>query len=185
MLVNVDRGFISILLVDYPIQLLIMKSIGVPTLLYGTECICLSKSDIHVLESTQSTIVKHIFGLCKRSHHTNLLMALKIPKIEDVIMRNAIMFLRRIFMLDSPVRRLQINLLSDFMYTGVSIENTLIHRIVTAGYSPVTIALCKQFRCDLRYTTCGNGIVDSLRYLYCRPGMIGMMRFPPRRFLTN
>ena len=123
----------------------------------------MSNSDIHILESTQSTIVKHISGLYKRSHHTNLLRALKIPKIEDVILRNSVLFLRRICNLDYPVRQLQINLLSDYMYTGVPVEGTLIHRIVSAGYSPVTIALCKQLRCDFKYKT--DGVVDSLKYL--------------------
>jgi hypothetical protein len=79
------------------------KSIGAPTLLYGTECIPLSKSNLKDINSTQGTIVKSVMGVSKRSHHTELLQALNIEKVDSVVTRNSLNFYNRLFKVDSPV----------------------------------------------------------------------------------
>lgn len=48
-------------------------------MLYGMDCIPLSSSDISRVNSAKGTVIKNVMGLSKRHHHSQLLIALKIP----------------------------------------------------------------------------------------------------------
>ena len=64
------------------------KVIGSPTLVYGMETIFFPN---HVLKmrSTESTIIKNVMGIRKRSHQTQLLRALDITSVDSIITKNA------------------------------------------------------------------------------------------------
>ena len=64
------------------------KSMCLPTLVYGCECIALGKCGKSDLDSCQGSLIKQTMGIGKRSHHSHLLNALKIPKVCDVIDKN-------------------------------------------------------------------------------------------------
>ena len=52
---------------------------------------CLRSVDIDSLESLQSRYIKPVLGLSKRDHHSALLIALGIPRINEEVMR-AVLF---------------------------------------------------------------------------------------------
>lgn len=154
---------------DNEVKSYLWKTVGVPTLLYGTEAIPLKNCDFRSLETAQATLVKNCFGLCKRSHHSRFLAALNLHKIEDVIVRNSVLFFNRVLNTESPLRNLQLSLLGHYMRTGSTVRNTLIARIVQAGVSPVIAGLCPTFNCKLRLNTT-DGAVDTIRaLLFSRP----------------
>jgi hypothetical protein len=139
------------------------KSIGAPTLLYGTDCIPLSSNNVKDLVSTQGSIVKNVLGLSKRSHHSNLLHALNADKVDNLIVRNTLNFYNRIFKVDSPVSSLQCKFLSSYICTGKLIKDTILYKIVNYGYSPLAvISRTERFHSNVNKS---NGIIDSLRYL--------------------
>ena len=72
------------------VKAFLWNSIGCPILLYGMESISISEKDLKSLKTTQGNIIKRIVGIKKRSHHSNLLKALKIPLVEDVIIKNSL-----------------------------------------------------------------------------------------------
>ena len=139
------------------------KAIGAPTLLYGSDCIPLSSNNIKDLISSQGTIIKNVLGLSKRNHHTNLMHALDIKKVDDMVMKNTVNFYNRIFKVDTPLSNLQYKFLSHYIATGKLIKGSILQRIVSAGHSPVNIML--KYRNVNSSSYADNGIVQSLKYL--------------------
>ena len=82
------------------------KSISNPILLYGMESVARSKSDINILKTAQSNIIKRIMGFDKRSHHSKLLKALKISSVDQMLKFNALRLYKNIFKTDTPARDL-------------------------------------------------------------------------------
>ena len=89
-----------------------------------------------------------------------------MPRVDHVVERNILLFYNRIFRVDSPLQRLQVNMLSHYITTGVLIKNSLLHNIVTRGYSPIAIGF-NDIRIKLDYGP-NNGIIDSLKYILCK-----------------
>ena len=143
----------------------IWKSVGVPTLLYATECIHLNSGNLRDFKSCQGTIIKQAMGLGKRRHHTNLLSALNIPSLEAVIKKNTLNFYKRIFKVESPLLELQSKLLSYYIKTGLTINGTLLHRIINYGYSPIEVMSKSEKIKVTNDLYDSNGIVHSLRFL--------------------
>ena len=141
------------------------NTVGAPTLLYGTECIPLSDKDIKKLRMSQTNVLKGVLGLSKRNHHSNLLSALGLPMVDDVIVKNTLGFYNRIFNVDSPLVQMQNNFLCHFLKTGCTMKNTMIDKIVNMGFSPLSIAMDTSFKCKFSSHTQADGTVDSLRYL--------------------
>ena len=140
------------------------KSVGAPTLLYGSECIPMSSNNIKDISSTQGTIIKNVMGISKRSHHTNLLQALGIDKADNIVIQNSINFYNRLFKVDSPLLGLQCKFLSHYLETGKLISGTLIHKIVNYGFAPLDI-IARQDKFRKSSQREDNGIVHSLRHL--------------------
>ena len=154
----------------------IWKTVGIPSLMYGMECINLKKCEVDKLNSAQCNIIKSILGLSRRSHHTSLLLALDIPRIDDILRKQTVNFFNRIFRVESPLRTLQLYLMNEFVSGKGIVKGTIIERVLSAGVSPVTAALNPGFRISLQ-NCCGanNGLVDSLRFLlrhdnFVKPG---------------
>ena len=131
--------------------------------MYGFDCIPLSSRNIKDAVSVQGTIVKGVLGLGKRNRHSNLLQALNIDKVDKCIVKNTLNFYNRLCKVDSPASKLQCEFLSHYLKTGNTIEGTLIHKIVSFGYSPIDV-MFKDCKINLPQTT-NNGIVDSLKFL--------------------
>ena len=96
------------------------------------------------LECAQSNIVKNIMGFNKRSHHSNLLHAVRIDKVETSVIRGILSLWYRIYQVDNPARVLSDAMLCDYINSRHLIPGTLIHRVVEAGFSPIKCLSIKQ-----------------------------------------
>ena len=148
---------------DTSVKSYLWNIIGSPTLLYGMECVHLSKSDICLLKSTQGSIIKHVMGVNKRSHHTNLLKALNITPVDELIENNMLQLYHRIFSTDTPLTHLQSIFLAKYLSSNNIIKGTLLGRVVLSGNDPLTLVFDKPKR--YRITETKDGVIDSIRYL--------------------
>ena len=60
------------------------KTICLPTLLYGVDCLSVSVNNVPKIHSGQGYIMKYVCGLSKRSHHSNFLRALGISHVNTL-----------------------------------------------------------------------------------------------------
>ena len=149
------------------VKAFLWNSICCPILVYGMESIMISQSDIKALKTTQGNIIKRIMGINKRSHHSKLLMALKIPVVEDVITKNSLCLYKNIFKTNTPSRDLQSALLARYVIKGSITKGTLLEKIVDAGYDPLQIIFDKQVSTgpERNLSEHDDGMIDSLKYL--------------------
>ena len=112
-----------------------------------------------------SNTVKNIMGFNKRSHHSNLLHAVRIDKVETSVIRGILSLWYRIYQVDNPARVLSNAMLRDYVNSRHLIPGTLIHRVVEAGFSPIKSLSIKQQFTAHRANNIHDGIVDSLRHL--------------------
>ena len=137
------------------------NSIGAPTMLYGMDSILLSNKALNKLKSTQGSIIKKAMGFYKRSHHSSLLQAMKIPPVTDLINRSTGNLFHRIFQVESPARTFQCRALANYLVHGDLIKNSLLDRVVKSGYSPFKLLSSPP----AKVTTSHDGLSDSIRYL--------------------
>ena len=142
----------------------LFKTIGQPTLLYGLEALPSNKGDFKSLNSCQASCVKRMLGFQQRTHHSNLLTAVNIQKVESMITRNTETLWRKAFQIDSALRSICALSLSNFIINAKLIPGSIVERLVTAGRSPMKLLLDLSYM-PVRSTYSANGIVDSLKYL--------------------
>ena len=73
------------------------KSVVLPALTFACEVVSLSSQDINSLESLQSRCIKAALGLPKYAHHSALLIALGIPRVQEELRRAVLFGLAGIF----------------------------------------------------------------------------------------
>ena len=103
-------------------------------------------------------------GISKYSHHSNILKALGVPTIDDVIKNNAMRLYSNIFKANTPARDLQSTLLSLFILNGTIIKGTLLDRTVGAGADSLDLITAKSPSTSPVCDTTGeeDGLVESL-----------------------
>ena len=73
-----------------------IKAYVTPVLIYGTETLSLNANEMTRLVNVHNSIVKSIICLSKFSHHTQLLLALKIITMENIMKKNKLSFTLRL-----------------------------------------------------------------------------------------
>ena len=141
------------------------KTIGLPLVLYGIESVSLNQTLMKSLEFAQSNIVKNIMDFNKRSHHSNLLHAVRIDKVETSVIRGILSLWYRICQVDNTARVLSNAMLCDYRNSRHLIPGTLIHRVVDAGFSSIKCLSIEQQFTAHRANNIHDGIVNSLRHL--------------------
>jgi hypothetical protein len=141
----------------------IWKTVGVPTLTSGLDCLPLTKAQLSKLESAQGCVIKRCLGLNKRSHHQNLLKALKVAPVAHIVRNQATSLFHRLCNIDSPTRDLNMYFMSRYVLTGKVTKGTLIANILNMGMSPLNTAFCANSKVPYHYDE--SGVVDSLTYL--------------------
>ena len=121
------------------------------------------------LETVQGNLVKQALGISKRSRSSDVLQALNICKVEDIIHKNTASLMYRIFLVESPIRNLAKHFLSAYIARGVVIPGTIVDRLITYGLSPTKCAFFKGCR-HSHQQNCG--VVDSLRVLFMHQNFI-------------
>ena len=79
------------------VKAFLWNTIGCPILAYGMESIDLSESDIKQLKTLQRNTIKRVMGISKHSHHSNILKALGVPIVDDVIRKQCYETLQKHF----------------------------------------------------------------------------------------
>ena len=131
-----------------------------PSLLYGMEAIHLH-NNVKKLESYQGSVIKHICGLSKRSHHTNLVRAFGLDNISTIIGNRTINLYKHICSSYSAIQQLCFHSIYQYVCHNVIVPGTMLDRIVKLGYSPVSTAFNSPL---VKHDTCDNdGLVNSLR----------------------
>ena len=92
------------------------------------------------LESLQGTIVKAFLGLSRYSHHSKLRTDLDILPIEESIKSMSVSLMKRIFLVNSPVRSLCSFFMYKYLLTGKYSKSTLFGRLhLTWVYHPFSL----------------------------------------------
>ena len=147
------------------------KSVGLPSLLYNLESTSISDICMRQVEKAQSSTVKRLLGFPQRSHHSNILRALNLSKVQSRIDKATLSLWYRIFQVDSPTRLLCAKLLSDFVLYGYSVPGTLIDRIIKMKLSPVK-CLFRRVLPNVIEEAHHDGVVESLRFLILHENFI-------------
>ena len=140
------------------------NSVCQPVLTYGFDALYINEPGIERLEKAQGFIVKQFLGLDNRHHHTNLVDALGIRKISQVIEWGVVSLYRRLFIVDSPLRDFNYHLLSLLLCKGIIVPGTLIDRVCCFGYSPINTALNRVLY-KRKHVFISDGLTDSLKSL--------------------
>ena len=101
-------------------------------------------------------------GLGKRHHHTKLLGALRIKEITSVIQDRTLESYYRAVNNYSPVRQLQLELLTKYVASGETVRGTMVDKLVMMGLCPIIAALHRP--CKIHKTE-EDGTIDSMRQL--------------------
>ena len=143
------------------------KTVGIPSIKYGMNCIKLSKHNIQELESTQGSIIKHVMGLSKRHRHSRLLRALDIPKVSTCIENDFLSLVSRISSTPSVVRSVFFHLLAKYLYEGIIYKGTSVDVFCEGGYPLYAVFDSAHYIVSHSYEC--DGVVDSLKYLVEHP----------------
>ena len=134
-----------------------------PTLLYGMECIYMPNNLLAKLETTQGNHIKQCLGLSRTAHSSQLLQALRVTKVKDNLSQQSLRLYHSIFVHETPATELNRFLLSRFISSREIIPGTLIHKVVSSGSSPVSVAF--NIPCTYNSSQQVCGITDSLQKL--------------------
>ena len=156
------------------VKIHLWKTIGLPSLLYGMENLELRAKELRELEKLQSSIIKRTTGFPLRCHHTHLLNAVNVQKPNFYIQNSLLSLWNRMFLVNSPARRLSEKLLSTYLSKKLVIPGTIIHRMKNTGVSLVKGLFSRIY---IPVPQVGNdnvndGVVDSLRYLISHENFI-------------
>ena len=116
------------------------------------------------LENTQGAIMKRVCGIPKRSHHSQLLDALDIVRVDSLIKKSTSLLYARIFQTSTSQRELCIYYLSMFILTENIIKGTILDSIVNFGLCPIKCAFDNHF--SLQPNKQPDGVVESLKQLF-------------------
>ena len=146
------------------VQAYLYKHVCQPSLTYGLDCMNVSDRDICKLDSTQGKLIKQSLGLSKRSHNSQVLQALGIKPISDIVSKNTKSLYYRICNTDSPSRSLLFHFLSQYILFGTLVQGSLLHTIVKQGISPIRSAFNSQKLYSNQHDDT-DGHIESLKYL--------------------
>ena len=110
-----------------------------PTLTFGFETVYSNRTMYGKFESLQGTIVKAFLGLSRYSHHSKLLTALGILPIDESNKSMSVSLMKRIFLVNYPVRSLCSFFMSKYLLTGKYSKSTLFGRLLVMGLSPFSL----------------------------------------------
>ena len=147
---------------DVSIKKHLWATICQPTLLYGMECVELSKTILSQLETIQSNHIEQSLGLNRSARSSYILDSLQLPRVKSVLSKKCSTFYHSIFQNDTPTAELNYILLARYVASGQLIEGTLIHKIVNFGLSPISVALSGTNNNIINHIT-PCGIIDSIQ----------------------
>ena len=140
------------------------KTICLPTLLYGVDCLSASVNNFANIQSAQDNIMKYVCSLSKRYHHSNFLQVLGITGANTLLSEYNKSLFTRIFQNDSPTSNLCVYFIDLFVTQNILIPGTLVNRIVDMAISPA-ILMFQGGTNSSQSSSTADGLVDSLRFM--------------------
>ena len=83
-------------------------------------------NNVKKLESYQGSVIKHICGLSKRSHHTNLVRAFGLDNISTIIGNHTINLYKRIYSSYSAIQQLCFHSIYQYVCHNVIVPGTML-----------------------------------------------------------
>ena len=131
------------------IKVHLYKTICLPTLLYGVDCLSVSVSNVAKIQSAQGNIMKYVCALGITGANTLL----------NEYNRSSF---TRIFQNYSPTWNLCVYFIATFVTQNILIPGTLVNRMVDMGISPGSLIFPGGTNSSQPSST-ADGLVDSLR----------------------
>ena len=145
------------------------RAIVSPALLFGCALCPLGSADISRLESWQAATVKAALRLPSRAHHTALLAALRIPKVQETLRRSLFTSFRDSFRENHRLRQILVASLALIILGDASTSAPIVRfmLILCGGDMRVLLQIAGgHIPPEILYTPrppCG--VTDSLRWL--------------------
>ena len=141
------------------------KTIGRSTLTYNMETLSINKSQLKKIESVQGTAIKRMLGIPIMNHHSNILQAVNVTSLQNIINNNTLSLWRRIFTSESPTKLLCAHSLAHYITSGKVTPGTLLSRLLNIpGVTAINSAFYRQ-RVFESTNADNEGVIDSIRYL--------------------
>ena len=107
------------------------------SLLYGCDSLNLDDNDIKCLDKFQSSSVKSMLCINKRSHHSKLLQAANDSPVCELLKDKILSLYYRSFKVSSPLKDLIIYFISQYVKYGIITNGTLVSKInnISAAFS--------------------------------------------------
>ena len=104
------------------------------------------------------SVIKHICGLSKRSHHASLVRAFGLDNLSTIIGRTnrTINLYKRICSSYSAIQQLCFHSIYQYVCHNVIVPGTMLDRIVKLRYSPVSTVFNSPL---VKHDTCDDGLV--------------------------
>jgi len=143
-----------------------------PVLIYGAECINISRRDSSFLNTTQSNCIKQALEFSKRVRSTHLLDAMQVCKASDKADALSCSLLNRIMRIPCSAQRLCSLFLSLYTCSGILVPGSLVERVVRLGLSPTRCALGPPSARRVGGESSASGITDSVRTMIMHSNFI-------------
>ena len=152
-------------------KVFLWRAVVSPALLFGCSLCFLRSGDIARLESWQATAIKAALRLPRTAHHSALLAALEVPRVQDIIRCALFSAFRDVFRGQHRLSRILISGLARAALNATSACNTcslVSHMLALCRGNLATLLRVAGGRIDLELVrtprpTCG--LTDSIRWL--------------------
>ena len=145
------------------------RTIVVPALISGCVVTPLRSADVDELETFQSRNIKAALGLPPFAHHSALMTALNVPRVQELLRSFILRGLAHLFHSEHRLRQIMIRGLAVLATTPSELEGSflgLAHSLGNNTFQNTMDAASGSIDVDLiREPTVSDGTVDTIRFL--------------------
>ena len=150
-----------------PDKIFLWKTVVLPALLFGCETAPLCPSDIDRLNARQAALIKSALGLPRSAHHTALLLAAGVPRVDETLRGAVLRAFSGIFRSAHRLRHAYITALARLAVCPDELAGSFLSQVASLCYgdfSAVMSTAAGRVDQDLvRAPVEENGLVDSIR----------------------
>ena len=121
-----------------------------PVLTYGLDTLDVNQSNLNLLEKLQGNIVKQFLGVGDRCHHSNLVRALEIKSVKEIIEKSTVSMFSRSFNVDSPLRDLNYHMLAFLFATAYLSQELLLTEFIGQDFHQLLLLIANYVRRMMR-----------------------------------
>ena len=148
-------------------KVFLWKTVVLPALVFGCETAPLSSSDIERLDARQAALIKAALGLPRSAHHSALLLAAGVPRIEEVLRCAAFRAFSGIFCSGHRLHHAYVTGLARLAVHPEELDGSFlgyVHALCHGDFGAIMNFAAGHVDSDLvRAPLENNGLVDSIR----------------------